>query len=93
MRLPGGSHPDNCRLIWKLASGSAGQLAGPEPRDKGDLGLLSDTVGRNACEARAGLERANADADPDRFPPELLLLAISKMRTEAVSGDKPPLPS
>ena len=34
------------------------------PRDKGRRGRLSDPVGRNACEARAGLESDNADADP-----------------------------
>ena len=33
-------------------------------RDKGRRGRLSDPVGRNACEARAGLESDNADADP-----------------------------
>ena len=32
--------------------------------DKGRLGRLSDPAGRNACEARAGLESDNADADP-----------------------------
>jgi len=51
-------------LIWKLTSGSAGQPEGLEPRDKGRLGRLSDPVGRNVSEAWAGLESANADADP-----------------------------
>ena len=60
----GGSHPESCRLIWKLASGSVGQLAGSKPRDKGRLGRLSDPAGRNSYEARAGLESDNADADP-----------------------------
>jgi hypothetical protein len=44
-------HPESCRLIWKLTSGSAGQLAGLEPRDKGRLGRLSDPAGRNVSEA------------------------------------------
>src|SRR5882762_1361944 len=60
----GGSHPDKCRLVRKLAGGTAGQLAGAEPCDKGGLGLLSDPMGRNKSEARAGLESSNADADP-----------------------------
>jgi hypothetical protein len=47
----GGSHPDRCRWVRKLTSGSAGQLAGLEPRDKGHLGWLSDPVGRNVSEA------------------------------------------
>ena len=50
--------------VWKLTSGSAGQPAGPKPRDKGRLGRLSDPVDRNGSEARAGLERVDADADP-----------------------------
>jgi hypothetical protein len=45
-------------------SGTAGQLAGPKPRDKGRLGRSSDPAGRNASEVRAGLERVDADADP-----------------------------
>src|SRR5208283_6011772 len=57
-------HPDSCRLIWKLTSGTAGQPAGPKPRDKGRLGRSSDPAGRNASEVRAGLERVDADADP-----------------------------
>src|SRR3977135_256583 len=57
-------HPESCRLIWKLTSGSAGQPEGLEPRDKGRRGRLSDPAGRNACETRAGLESDNADADP-----------------------------
>ena len=43
-------HPDSCRLVWKLTSGSVGQLAGLEPRDKGRLGRLSDPAGRNVSE-------------------------------------------
>jgi hypothetical protein len=31
--------PDNCRWVRKLASGSAGEPAGSEPRDKGRLAL------------------------------------------------------
>src|SRR4029078_12516344 len=57
-------HPDSCRLIWKLTSGSAGQPAGSEARDKGRLGRSSDPAGCNASEVRAGLERVDADADP-----------------------------
>ena len=57
-------HPESCRLIRKLTSGSAGQLAGPKPRDKGRLGRSSDPAGRNVSEVRAGLERVDADADP-----------------------------
>jgi len=57
-------HPESCRLIWKLTSGSAGQLAASKPRDKGRLGRSSDPAGRNASEVRAGLERVDADADP-----------------------------
>jgi hypothetical protein len=34
-------------LVRKLAGGTAGQLAGSEPCDKGGLGLLSDPTGRN----------------------------------------------
>jgi len=34
-------------LVRKLAGGTAGQLAGSEPCDKGSLGLLSDLMGRN----------------------------------------------
>lgn len=51
-------------MIRKLTSGSAGQLAGSKPRDKGRLGRPSDPTGRNASEVRAGLERVDADADP-----------------------------
>src|SRR6266702_2463313 len=47
----GGFHPDSCRLIRELTSGSAGQPEGLEPRDKGGLGRLSDPAGRNASEA------------------------------------------
>ena len=43
-------HPENCRLVWKLTSGLDGQPAGPEPRDKGRLGRLSDPAGRNVSE-------------------------------------------
>jgi transposase len=57
-------HPESCRLIRKLTSGSVGQLAGSKPRDKGRLGRPSDPTGRNASEVRAGLERVDADADP-----------------------------
>src|SRR5258707_14497469 len=42
----GGFHPDSCRLIRKLASGSVGGPAVSEPRDKGRLGRLSDPAGR-----------------------------------------------
>ena len=58
-----GSHPDNCRLVRKLAGGSVGELAGSEHCDEGSLRLLSDPMGRNKSEARAGLESSNADAD------------------------------
>lgn len=34
-------------MVRKLAGGTAGQLAGSEPCDKGGLGLLSDPMGRN----------------------------------------------
>lgn len=57
-------HPESCRLIRKLTSGSVGQLIGSKPRDKGRLGRPSDSTGRNASEVRAGLERVDADADP-----------------------------
>ena len=57
-------HPESCRLIRKLTSGGAGQLASSKPRDKGRLGRSSDPTGRNVSEVRAGLERVDADADP-----------------------------
>ena len=57
-------HPESCRLIRKLTSGAAGQLASSKPRDKGRLGRPSDPMGRNVSEVRAGLERVDADADP-----------------------------
>ena len=57
-------HPESCRLIWKLTSGPAGQLAGSKPRDKGRLGRPSDPAGRNGSEVRAGLEKVDAGADP-----------------------------
>ena len=57
-------HPESCRLIRKLTSGAAGQLASSKPRDKGRLGRPSDPTGRNVSEVRAGLERVDADADP-----------------------------
>ncbi len=57
-------HPESCRLIRKLTSGAAGQLASSKPRDKGRLGRPSDPTGRNVSEIRAGLERVDADADP-----------------------------
>ena len=44
-------HPESCRLIRKLTSGSTGQPAGSKPRDKGRLGRLSDPAGRNMSEA------------------------------------------
>jgi hypothetical protein len=44
-------HPESCRLIWKLTSGLDEQSDGPEPRDKGRLGRLSDPAGCNASEA------------------------------------------
>jgi hypothetical protein len=40
-----------CRLIWKLTSGLDEQSDGPEPRDKGRLGRLSDPAACNASEA------------------------------------------
>ena len=43
--------PESCRLIWKLTSGLDEQSDGPEPRDKGRLGRLSDPAGCNASEA------------------------------------------
>src|ERR1700738_4870409 len=43
----GGSHPDNCRLVRKLAGGSAGELAGAEPCDEGGLGCCANPMGRN----------------------------------------------
>jgi transposase len=44
-------HPESCRLIWKLTSGLDEQSDGPEPRDKGRLGRLSDPAGSNVSEA------------------------------------------
>jgi hypothetical protein len=49
--IEGRFHPDSCRWVRKLASGSVGQAAGSEPRDKGRVGRLSDPAGRNVCEA------------------------------------------
>ena len=57
-------HPESCRLLRKLTSGAAGQLATSKPRDKGRLGRPSDPTGRNVSGVRAGLERVDADADP-----------------------------
>jgi len=57
-------HLESCRLIRKLTSDAAGQLASSKPRDKGRLGRPSDPTGRNVNEVRAGLERVDADADP-----------------------------
>jgi len=42
-------------LVRKLAGGTAGQLAGSEPCDKGGLGLLSDPMGRNKVKLEQAL--------------------------------------
>ena len=42
--------PRRLSMIWNLPSGSAGQPAGPESRDKGHRGRLSDLAGRNVSE-------------------------------------------
>ena len=62
--VEGGSTQTVVGLIWWLASGLAGQPAELKPCDKGRQGRLSDPAGRNASEARAGLESEVADADP-----------------------------
>jgi hypothetical protein len=53
-----------CALYACVASGGRCHL---EPRDKGRLGRLSNSTGRNVSEVRAGPESPNADADPPSF--------------------------
>jgi hypothetical protein len=58
----GGFHPENCRLIWKLTSGSAGQPEGLE---------LSFRVG--AEDALEDVQRDHiAPSDMATWPPKFL---------------------
>src|SRR5215467_7319050 len=63
-------HPETCRLVWRLTSGSAGQPEGLEPRDKGRFCRQGDPAGRNASKAWEGLRRnwetRNAPQTPGR---------------------------
>jgi len=46
-----------------MTSGWAGQLVGPEPRDRAHAWWVSSLAGRNTSEARAGLENEVVDAN------------------------------